>query len=1193
MSRGLFLQAFLAFVLVVWAAFAPAQILTWNNAAGGSFHAPGNWTPAGPPGPTNIANFNLNTTTSTVNFTSAVTNTGLTVNGNGNNVTFNLGGTTYTLSSGIQENLAVGGVSGANADLRILNGTVHRLGAGFVGVSGGTGEVFIGGGGTLITTSFLDLGGGASSGTVHVFDGGDLSIGGGSYIGAGGTGIINVNGSGSTFNPAGGVTIAQTGSGSVNILNGASANLASNSTIGNAPGSTGVLQIDGAGSSVVVNQLDIGASGQGRLEIRNQGLLTSSGHIEAAVFAGSVADIQLEGTWNHANGSIFLGGTASLASNSLADLEVGFGGTLNLSGAGNSLKLWSFNSSLQVSSGVVNVPSLDAATGVISLTNGGAINVNGGALTTSGSSLANLSSGFLAVNGGSWNHAGSVALNGPGFLSIDLNSGVTGVVTGEFQVSGSSILTVRDGSVLSAHRVFVGWTSSSSPSVVVSGGVLNIPATGSMLLGNGGHATVSVQNGGRVDTHGAAVTTGASAAGAISTINVKHSNSVMTLGGGILQLGFQSNTTSNVNVTDGGRLDAGLIVAAGNPGAVANINVSGPGAVLDAGLFLALGGTSLSAGGTATALIGPGGTVNAPNLFLWPGGSVQLNGGTLATTNLIRNGGSLAFNAGTIRFAGNLVTDPALTSFLTGGDATLSAGQTLEVAATTTLVSPLKLDGGTLRTGALAGGSLLNLERGTLDITLDDFQIAADGDLGPTVVLGPQQHIAVSRADSVFTIARQGVLMLNGGTFTFGSNVSSGNLGEIHLNSDLSLLKGGDLANNNLITGTGRIEAMVTNSPSGEIRVLDGQHLRFIGGAHINAGTIHVDGGSFDISSLANFGTVDVLNGSLRATSALANGGVISARDSVLRFVGSLLNNNAGTLGLSFGTSDVFGAVTNNFNGKTIVSGNSRATFNGPVTNNAGGELRVSTGSTAVFFAPVTNNGLITGGGSKFFELGGSNLGALSTSGSTTVAQPASVTATHIREVALTVAGRVTISPSGTPAGTSRLGALSISEGGVMDLSDNDLIIENGNLADITAMIASGRLTTTSPTPMTTLGVLLNGTRFTTFSGQSVSADDVLVKYTYFGDANLDGRVSIADYLMVDRATAREQTGWVAGDFDYSGGPADGTDYFLMDQAFLGQGAALSQFPHAATSVVPEPGIVLGAAVAALIGAARRRRRAI
>ena len=170
--------------------------------------------------------------------------------------------------------------------------------------------------------------------------------------------------------------------------------------------------------------------------------------------------------------------------------------------------------------------------------------------------------------------------------------------------------------------------------------------------------------------------------------------------------------------------------------------------------------------------------------------------------------------------------------------------------------------------------------------------------------------------------------------------------------------------------------------------------------------------------------------------------------------------------------------------------------------------------------------------------------------------------------------GLVQVQTNGSAAGASVVKTLNITSPGTLDLANNDLVVDNGSLAQVAGYIASGSLKSSSATAITGLGAIVNGSRYTTFSGQPVDAADVLVKYTYLGDANLDGRVNIADYLIVDRASARGQTGWVSGDFNYSGGPADGTDYFLMDQAFLGQGAPLLTPTSSVSSPVPEPAAI-------------------
>ena len=175
------------------------------------------------------------------------------------------------------------------------------------------------------------------------------------------------------------------------------------------------------------------------------------------------------------------------------------------------------------------------------------------------------------------------------------------------------------------------------------------------------------------------------------------------------------------------------------------------------------------------------------------------------------------------------------------------------------------------------------------------------------------------------------------------------------------------------------------------------------------------------------------------------------------------------------------------------------------------------------------------------------------------------------------------------------MNALSVSDGATLNLSDNDLLIQSTaatpehTLADITARIASARnggaagmwsgtgvTTSAAASPLTTLAVVLNddgtGQRIVSeFGGQPVDANAVLVKYTYAGDLNLDGRVSITDMFMMDRGRALGLTGYQHGDLDYSGGRADADDYTLLDRAFLGQGSALASLGAASAAVVPEP----------------------
>ncbi len=79
------------------------------------------------------------------------------------------------------------------------------------------------------------------------------------------------------------------------------------------------------------------------------------------------------------------------------------------------------------------------------------------------------------------------------------------------------------------------------------------------------------------------------------------------------------------------------------------------------------------------------------------------------------------------------------------------------------------------------------------------------------------------------------------------------------------------------------------------------------------------------------------------------------------------------------------------------------------------------------------------------------------------------------------------------------------------------------------------------------------------FSGLGMRIDDqgdVVVKYTWNGDANIDGVVDADDYFLADSGYITQAGGWCNGDFNYDG-RMDSDDYFLIDSAFIGQAGVL------------------------------------
>ncbi|HEV8606137.1 MAG TPA: hypothetical protein VGQ99_12265 [Tepidisphaeraceae bacterium] len=166
-----------------------------------------------------------------------------------------------------------------------------------------------------------------------------------------------------------------------------------------------------------------------------------------------------------------------------------------------------------------------------------------------------------------------------------------------------------------------------------------------------------------------------------------------------------------------------------------------------------------------------------------------------------------------------------------------------------------------------------------------------------------------------------------------------------------------------------------------------------------------------------------------------------------------------------------------------------------------------------------------------------------------------------------------------------RLMSLSMSKA-ILDLTDNDLIIQSTSaneaavLTMVNGLIGTGRAAgawtgngivstaaQANPSRTTGLAAISNddgrgGTIKSTFDGQTVDGDTILVKYTYDGDSNLDGDVDADDYARMDAGFASRgnpgfQSIYRNGNLNYIGS-VNSDDYFLIDRAFSGQGAPLA-----------------------------------
>src|SRR5262249_48267584 len=110
------------------------------------------------------------------------------------------------------------------------------------------------------------------------------------------------------------------------------------------------------------------------------------------------------------------------------------------------------------------------------------------------------------------------------------------------------------------------------------------------------------------------------------------------------------------------------------------------------------------------------------------------------------------------------------------------------------------------------------------------------------------------------------------------------------------------------------------------------------------------------------------------------------------------------------------------------------------------------------------------------------------------------------------------------------------------------------------------------------------------WSGQTVSPTDTLVMYTYGGDANLDGKLNIDDYIRIDNGVASALTGWSNGDFNYDGkvNIDDYTQFIDANIAIQGRAFATAGRAEDSVSAVPEPA---GWAILSLMVTLHYRRR--
>jgi fibronectin-binding autotransporter adhesin len=587
---------------------------------------------------------------------------------------------------------------------------------------------------------------------------------------------------------------------------------------------------------------------------------------------------------------------------------------------------------------------------------------------------------------------------------------------------------------------------------------------------------------------------------------------------------------------------------------------------------------------------GTGRTLVTAGLFnVYNSSADVFNDVTTAVGNYTKQGTGVLRVGGTSNYAGTTTISGGLLMFETsaayGAGAIIASGGGAVGMATGTTTDATFL--GKIQAGAVGALALTTGESGaTLDFTsgalagVNGMSVGADeGGITFTGTINP--------ANSKYRLGGGGQLTIpNANTMTGGNAVDIANGGVVVVSANQNYTGATSIIGEAVQSNTARAlanntsPATAVNAPTvlSVASVDNGGNASGLGASPAAASNLVINGGTLLYTGAAG-GTDRLFTVDVRGATLDASG------------TGALALNTAGGANVTSGT----GARTLTLTGSN--TGN----------NSVGGTLANGTLGTDTLAVTKTGAGKWVLGGANTYT-GGTTVsaGTLSASNGDAFAGGA-----------LTVADGATgmIEPGTTKAVT--LTTLNTNTSGKFDITNNSAVIRSSSVAAVGASVktgyAGGAWTGPGINSSTAAGGTTTGIGFadnavlalTSFKGVSVGPTDVLVKYTYYGDADLDGDVDGNDvgrwatnFTGSGGSTAKT---WVEGDWDYDG-DVDGNDVGRWAVNFTGSGGGTLNIPSAQPeavamlqamgfTVVPEPTglVLLGVAGAGLL--VRRRRR--
>ena len=645
-----------------------------------------------------------------------------------------------------------------------------------------------------------------------------------------------------------------------------------------------------------------------------------------------------------------------------------------------------------------------------------------------------------------------------------------------------------------------------------------------------------------------------------------------------------------------------------------------------------------SADGTGTVSVLGSLTIGSSTIGELGQGTLFLD--SLSTTNVsgpmvIADG---AASQGTLIVSGGTPTS----SFPNGGTATLNAaGQQITVGnagSGTMRIGFASVTLGTLQIGSITGGSgFVSQGAGTLfsSVTVSTIHVGNPGGGSGTYQISAGTLNAGSidiSSNGVFVYLNgviNGAIGVNGGLFDLAGPLASGNVTVNYgPNSSVFLPRGnlvplggngfglfagaGTLNNTGSLSGIGTLlsnETLVNNgtlsSSGGDLVILAGATL-----SNGSSGLLrNAPASNFRIqtTNFTNQGNIEVnAGGAMQMATDLS---IPAAHAMTMK--GGLFTNGGQVTIATGATLAGFGQIDSNFvnhgsatfAGSMLVLGN--LTNDGTVT---------ARDSTSIVYGSVSNTGsIVVQNGTIVFENSLSSPalgGAVDGAGLVNVNSDGRLLAGYIRQTSMNITGAPldpavgTIRERSAGGDVSRLSNLGITSG-KLDLADTGLIVDYTNTSPINTIrnyLVAGRdggdwqglgLTSSDAAAVAADSTNLHKTALgfaeasalgiNSFLGQSVGATDVVVRYTFNGDANLDGTVSTSDFVRLVNGFAHPNAFWSDGDFNFDG-VVNALDFNALASNF---GSTLPA-PSLGT-LVPEPAFF--GVVIAITSLTRRRRR--